>query len=168
MATSTASTTIDGRVPRGEAIDELLQRRALGLRRFDQVDDSRQRGVGAPARHRDRQRAVAVDGAGEHFVALALLDRQRFAGDRRLVHVGTAAADDAVERELLAGLDDHQRAGLDQLDADAAIAGCVADQHIGRREIDQLADRLRARSRLCASSHCAAANSDTTIAASSN
>ena len=45
------------------------------------------------------ERAVAVDGAGEHFVAFGLFDRQRFAGDRRLVHVRSAVADDAVERE---------------------------------------------------------------------
>ena len=45
------------------------------------------------------ERAVAVDRAGKHFVAFDLLDRQRFAGDRRLVHVGASVADDAVERE---------------------------------------------------------------------
>ena len=96
----------------------------------------------AAARHGNGQRAVAVDGAGEHFVAFRLFHRQRLAGDRRLVHVGVPVADDAVERELLARADDHQRARSHALDADQPFTGAIAHQHVARREIEQPADRL--------------------------
>ena len=45
VATSAARIDDRRRVPRRKAIDELLHRRALGLRRFDEVNDARQRGV---------------------------------------------------------------------------------------------------------------------------
>ena len=130
------------RVPGREAIDELLQRRPLGLRGLDEVHDAGERGIGAASRHRDGQRAVAVDGAREDFVTLELFDRQRLAGDRRLVHVRAAGPDDAVERDLFSRLDDHQRARVDLLDVDVPLAAIVANEHFGRREVEQPANRL--------------------------
>ena len=52
--------------------------------------------------------------AGEHLVARRLVDRQRFAGDRRLVDRAVPRDDLAVERNLLARLDDDDRAGRDR------------------------------------------------------
>ena len=49
----------------------------------------------------DVQDAAAVDRPSEHLVALALVDRQRLAGDRRLVDVALARVHAPVERNLL-------------------------------------------------------------------
>ena len=61
------------RVDPREAIDEGLARRALRLRLLHQVDDARERGVAAQPRDPHVERAAAVDRAGEHLVAGALL-----------------------------------------------------------------------------------------------
>src|SRR5687768_5179728 len=53
-----------------------------------------------------------------------------------------AVTDNAVERELLAGANDHQRAGIDAVDVLQPLTGAVANQDFGRRQIDQLADGL--------------------------
>ncbi len=67
------------------------------------MDDARQRRVAPQRRRDDLERAVPVDRSGEHLVAVPLVDRQRLAGDRRLVDVAFAGHDTAVERQLLAG-----------------------------------------------------------------
>ena len=85
-------------------------RRALGLRLLHQVDDARQRRVVAAAGDATTSAPCAVDRAGEHLVAGRLLHRHRFAGDRRLVDVGAAVRDGAVEREALARADDASAA----------------------------------------------------------
>ena len=59
--------------------------RALRLRLLDEMDDARQRGVASERVTRDVERAAAVDAAGKHVVTGRLVDRQRLAGDRRLV-----------------------------------------------------------------------------------
>ena len=62
------------------------------------------------------ERATAVDGAGEDLVARRLVDRQRLAGDRRLVDVAVPGDDDAVERHLVARPDDDLVADRDVVD----------------------------------------------------
>ena len=71
-------------------------------------NDARQRRVAAEARHAHVERAAPVDRAGEHLVARPLVDRQRFAGHRRLVDGALAGHDFAVERDLLAGPNDDR------------------------------------------------------------
>ena len=130
------------RVPGGESIDERLQRRALGLRGLHEVDDPRERGVAPAARDSNGERAMTVDRAGEHFVAFGFLDRQRFSGDRRLVHLRVPVANNAVERKLLTGADNHQCTGGHALDADQPFTGAIAHEHVAGREIDQPANGL--------------------------
>ncbi len=128
-----------GRVDTREAFDERLRRRALRLRLLDEMDDARQRRVAADVGDAHIERATAVDGAREHGVSRELLHRQRLAGNRRLIDRALAGDDDAVERNLLAGADDEDHAHGDALDIDSAIAGRVADERVGRREIEQRA-----------------------------
>ena len=70
----------------------------------------------------------------------ALVDRQRFAGDRRLVDVGAARDHCAVERNLLAGADDHDRADRDAIDRHELFVIAVPDARLDRREVHQGAD----------------------------
>ena len=89
------------------------------------------------------ERAAAVDRAGEHLVAGALLDRQRLAGHRRLVDVALARRDAAVERDLLARPHDDDVADARRRRPARAQAAGVAsrDERFGRRQIHQRADR---------------------------
>jgi hypothetical protein len=107
---------------------------------FDAVDDARQRRVATQPRHPDVERAAAVDRAGEHIVARRLVDRQRLAGDRRLIDFAVSRDDRAVERNFLARPDDDDRARRDGVDVDAPLAGGVAQQRVGRRQVHQRAD----------------------------
>ena len=49
------------------------------------------------------KRSRAVDGGGGHLVSWALIYRERFAGEGRLIHGGTALHNHAVHRDRLAG-----------------------------------------------------------------
>ena len=63
-------------------------------------DDLRQRGVRADLGGADPQRAVGVDRRADDLVARRLVHRQALAGDHRLVDLGLAVLDDAVDRDL--------------------------------------------------------------------
>ena len=71
---------------------------------LDEVDDPRQGRVPAQPRHRHVQGATAVDRPAEHFVAPAPVERQRFAGDRRLVLGGSRERARSRRAESLPGL----------------------------------------------------------------
>ena len=128
------------RVDAREPIDEGLCGRALRLCLLDQVDDFCQGRVAAHPRHPHLQRAAAVDGAGEHLVARRLVHGQRLAGHRRLIDGALPGDDLAVERDLLARHDHNQRARGNLLDVDPALARLVAQQRVGRRQIEQRPD----------------------------
>ena len=84
---------------RADPVDEALDRRLGRLRRLDQPDDARQRGLGADRQRRARvSSAFGVDRAAGHAVAGRLGHRQAFAGDQRLVDVAAALDDLAVDR----------------------------------------------------------------------
>src|SRR6185369_14825545 len=100
--------------------------RVLGLRRLDQVDDARKRRVADQTRGFHFDGAVAVDGAGEHFVARLLVHRQGLPGNRRLVDVARARNDAAIERDLLARTHAQALAEHDLLHWHAHL-GAVAD-----------------------------------------
>ncbi len=140
--TPTASGEHDDRrrVPGGEAIDELLHRRAFGLRLLHQVDDARQRRVVAAPGDGDDQRAMPVDGAGEDLVARRLLHRHRLTGDRRLVDVGASVGDGAVEREALAGAHVHHLTGQHPIERHQPFDAVILDAGLDRREIQQRPD----------------------------
>ena len=88
--------------PAGDRVGELLDRRARALRRRDHLDDLRQHGVLADAPRLDDQAAGAVERGAGHRVAGDLLDRQRLAGQHRLVDRRAALDHLAVDRHLLA------------------------------------------------------------------
>ena len=104
------------------------------------MNDPRQRRIAPDARDADLERAAAVDRAGEHVVADVLVDRQRLAGDRRLVDGAAASDDRAVQRNLLARPHDDDGARLDAIDVDPLIAGGGAHDRLGGRQIHQRAD----------------------------
>ncbi len=106
---------------------------------FDQVDDSRERRVPPQLGHTDVERAAAVDGAREHLIARRLVDRKRFAGDRRLIDGAQAGDDLSVEWQLFAWLDDDHCARPDLIHGHESLAGSVAHERLGRREIHQRA-----------------------------
>ena len=89
-STGTVAVTIGGdeddrRVDRGEAVDEALGRRPLGLRGLDRAGDAVERAVAARRGDAHVDRAALVDRAAEHRVARLLRDGDALAGDRRLV-----------------------------------------------------------------------------------
>jgi hypothetical protein len=129
-----------GRVPGGEAVDELLHRRATRLRLLDEVDDAGQRGVVATARDADDQGAMAVDGPGEHLVAHGLLHRDGLAGDRGLVHIRAPVQHRSVERQPLAGADQHPLSGRHAVEWDHALDLAIGDAGLGRRQVQQRSD----------------------------
>ena len=157
----------DRRVDAREALDEGLRRRPLRLRALDEVDDPRQRGVAPEPRDADLERAAAVDGAGEHFVARRLVDRQRLAGDRRLV-------DRALRRRRPSPSSGIFSPGLMTMTAPGAIASTptrrspAASRTSASAGVRSISARIawRARSSVRASSACATANRKTTAAAS--
>src|SRR5687768_16550223 len=104
------------------------------------MDDPRQCGVSTEASHRELERAMAVDGAGEYRVARSLVDRQRFAGDRRLVDVGPAGPDLAVERNLLARPHDDRGADGYAVHRDQLLVIAVPDTRLRRGQIHQRAN----------------------------
>jgi hypothetical protein len=117
-----------------------VARRPLRLRVLDEMNDARQRRVPSQPADRDVEGAAAVDRPREYLVAWRLLGRQRLPCHRRLVHVAHAGMHPAVERNLLAGLDDHDVANPHVVDVHRHFKAVPADQGLGRREIHERAD----------------------------
>jgi hypothetical protein len=130
----------DEHEPRGGAVGEPLARRARRLRVADEPDDLRERAVAADARRADAQRAGAVDGRADDVAAGHLAHRQALAGHHRLVHVGLAVLDGAVDGDPRARTYEHEvaRAHLRRRHLDGLA---VPDHHGPRRgEVEQRAD----------------------------
>ena len=96
-------------------------------------------------RHLDVERAAAVDRPGKDLVARLLLDRQRFAGHRRLVDVADPGDDAAVERNLLAGPHDDDIAHAHVVDGNGRERRAAPDERLGGSKIHQRAESRRAR-----------------------
>ena len=88
------------------------------------------------------RRPAPVDRAGEHLVAGRLVDRQRLAGDRRLVHGALAGRDAAVERNLLAGPTSTVSPTRTSSTGDARTPSRRADERLAGRQVHQRADRV--------------------------
>ena len=82
----------------GEPVDEALGRRLRPLRLLDRMDDAGQRGVVGSGRDPELQDAGFVDRAGEYRVAGHLVDRDAFAGDRRLIDRTGSCRDLTIKR----------------------------------------------------------------------
>ena len=73
------------------------------------------------------QAARAVDRAADQLLAGAFLDRDRLAGDHRLVDGARPLDHHAVDGNLLAGTDPQPIAGNDQIQRDILFASILAD-----------------------------------------
>ena len=94
----TASADDDGDEDRADPVDQPLHRRLAGLGVLDQPDDPGQRGIGADGRGAQPPAARAVDRAAVTWLARPLVHWQALAGEQRLVDLGVAVDDDAVDR----------------------------------------------------------------------
>ena len=126
--------------PGREAVDRGLERRALRLGLFDQVDHLGDGVVGDARRGAHRQGAALDDRAREHVVARPLAGRHGLAGDRRLVDSGLPVDDGAVDRQPLAGQRPHEIAGADRRGGHGVGVVAVDDVGLGRRQRDQVAN----------------------------
>ena len=126
-----------------DPVGEPLDRRLGALRALDELDDPRERGVATHARRAHDERAGGVDGGPDDLVAGRLGDRDRLAGEHRLVDRRGALDDDAVDRHLVAGPHPQQVAGHDDRQLDVLL-DAVADPPGRRRlERDEPPDRAR-------------------------
>ena len=87
---------------RRDLVDQSLDRSTGPLRLGDQVDDPGQGRVGAQASGLHHQAAALDDRAADNPVTGALVDRNRLAGNHRLVHIRVTIDHGAVGRHLLA------------------------------------------------------------------
>ena len=132
-----------GRVHAGELLDPLLGPGAPAVRFLDHAGDAGERGILSRLGALDLERAVAVDGAGEHLATRLLGDRHALAGDRRLVDRARTDDDAAVERDALARPDDEARADRRFRRRDLPLlAGGRQGAH-GRRRTGRAAPRSR-------------------------
>ena len=83
-------------------VRERLDGRFGRLRLLDELDDLRERGVLARARHGHVERAEPVERAADDGVSNLLEHRDRLAGHGALIDGGVAAQDGSVGRDLLA------------------------------------------------------------------
>ena len=123
-------------------VGKLLDRRLRCLRLLDQLDDLGKHGVGAHPSGSHPKCPRLVDGGSDHGIAHPLADRDRLAGDHRLVNRGVAVDDLAVDRDPLprSHCDNVPRHNLGDRDLGLHT---VADEASGTRlQADQLADRL--------------------------
>ena len=138
-----SSTERDPRQPERGAVGERLRARARGLRLLHQPHDAGKRGPVSRAGDRDPQRARAVDRAGDHLVAVVLLDWRRLAGDERLVHRAAPGSYDAVRGNVRAGANEHQVAftqfrDRNLVDVFSGAVGADARRRV-RQQLRQLA-----------------------------
>jgi hypothetical protein len=126
-----------------DAIGQALDRRLRSLGIAHQANDLRQYAGSAHRRGFDLERTGRVDGSADDAIAGLLLDRQRFAGQHRLVHGAGAAADDAVHGKSLAGADEHDIASTDVGDGNLFLAGITPNAGCGWLQGRQVAQRAR-------------------------
>ena len=124
----------------GGAIGEAFDRRAFSLRFLDQLDDAGKGGFVAGFGDANAQEAVAVESAGEDFVADLFIARQRFAGDGAFVDGRCALIDDAVGRDAFAGADYDDVVGNERGGVDFFLASIAQDAGAARDLLDEFAD----------------------------
>ena len=76
---------------------------SAALRLFDELNQLGEGRFGGGLGHAQIESALLVEGAGEEGVARLFPDRQRFAGDRGLIHAARAFDDGAVHGNAFAG-----------------------------------------------------------------
>ena len=88
------------------------------------------------------ERPSAIDGAGVHLVAWALVDRQRLPGERRLVDIAPTRRHHPVERHLVAWAEDEDVVEVHVVDGDRLLDAVPSYQRLTRRQIDEGANGL--------------------------
>ncbi len=116
----------------GETVGRLLNRCPRLLSALDGLDDLGERRVTADTRRANLERPRLVDGSGEHARSRHLLDGQRFARDRGLVHERMPSLDDAIHRHAATGPDHHHLAD-----------GKGAGRNVGDLPVASYSDRSR-------------------------
>ncbi len=139
---STAIDDHDGHEDRRDPIGQPLGSGLAGLGVLDELDDLRQRRLGADRRGPDREHARGVDRGTGDVVADLLVDRQRLAGEHRFVDGARSVDDLAVDGHLLARPDLDHVADLHRLDRHHRL-DAVADQaRLLGAELDERPQRL--------------------------
>jgi hypothetical protein len=123
-------------------IDDPLDRHPRRLGVTDHPDDCRQRGIGADLRRPEAEGAGLVEGRPDDLVTLAPLDRDRLAGDHRLVDSRGALDDDPVDGDPTARPHDHDISDDDLVDQDLDLHAVPDDAGRLGRQADELLDRL--------------------------
>ena len=108
--------------------------------RFHQADNLRQHGVAADALRFDDQPALLVDGPAVDFGRSRFVHRQAFAGEHGFVDRGAPVADNRVDRDTLARLDQKQVARRDFIDGNRLLFAIVEERGCLRRQTHQLLD----------------------------
>ncbi len=111
-----------------EFLGQLLGGGFLGLGLFDHFHDARQGAVFRQAGDAALPGRLAVDGAGEDLGAGGLIDRDGFAGDRRLVDAGLPGEHQPIDRQAHAGADGDDIFQGELLDRQLDFAGGALDQ----------------------------------------
>jgi len=119
----------------GDPVGQPLDRRLPALGLFDEPGHLGQLGVGTDARRPDHHPPAGVDRRADHVGTRADLDRDRFAGDQRLVDSGGALDDDAVGHDLLPRPYDEQVADPQALDRPGHLGTVGEDGHVLRTQL---------------------------------
>ena len=110
-----------------EAIRDSLGGRLAGLRLLHQDDDVRQGRPFARLGSLDLEGASLIEGSFIHPGSRSNLDRDRFPGERRLVHGRLSGEDCAIYGDALPGLDENDVAEHDVLDRQDDVLPVSAD-----------------------------------------
>ncbi len=128
---------------RRHAVGDALDRRARALGLRDQRHDVGEQRIGAHPLGAHHETARCVHGGSRELASRGLLDRNRLAGDHRLIHRRGALLDGAVHRDLLAGPNAQAVARLHLLERSIALAAVGEDDAGGLgREAEEGADRV--------------------------
>ena len=97
----------DGGVYPGKAGDEAVDLGLAGGGVFHAVQNAGDHGLGQGLFHPDGELTCGIDAAGDHAVSLSYGNRHRLAGDGGGVNAAAAADHDAVQRDPVAGTNQH-------------------------------------------------------------
>ena len=126
-----------------DTVHQILDRRSRPLCGAHQLDDSRQRAAMA------EQRAAHVNGprrvqrAADDTIARRLANRERLAGQHRLVNAGGSPDDFPIDRQPLAGTHRDDLARVEVGDGNVALAVRGDQVRHGRLQRDEGAQRRR-------------------------
>ena len=115
-------------------------RRLRSLGALDELDDAGERRVAPDPRRPHDERAGRVERRPDDLVAGALADRDRLAGQHRLVDRRRPFDDEAVDRHLVAGPDAEQVADDDRVERDVLLELAAHEARRDGPERDEPAD----------------------------